>query len=56
MNKLIQQEKSEPMPLTGLSARLPFLNSFFQWLTDLVYPSKEDQKNAGVYLGGEGRD
>ena len=56
MDELSHQEEFEPLQRAGLSARLPILNSFLEWLASLVHPTREDQENAGVYLGGEGRD
>ena len=56
MDELYQQNEFEPQQPSGLSARLPVLNSFLEWLVSLFRPTMEEQENAGVYLGGEGRD
>ena len=37
-------------------ANLPLINGIFKWLASLIAPTEEEQENAGVYLGGEGRD
>ena len=56
MDDLSEQEEFEPLQPAELSARLPALNGFLEWLASLFHPTKEDQENAGIYLGGEGRD
>ena len=56
MDDLVRQEELEPLQPAGLSARLPLLNSILEWLAAFLRPTKEEQENAGVYLGGEGRD
>ncbi len=56
MDELIQNEDMETRPFTGLSARLPALNNFLECLVMLFNPTQEEQHNAGVYLGGEGRE
>ena len=56
MDDLFEEEAPEDPRFAGLSARLPLLNNFLVWFSSIVSPSKEEQENAGVYLGGEGRD
>jgi hypothetical protein len=41
--------------LTGFLANLRTFTGFFNWLASLIKPTEEEPKNAGVYLGGEGR-
>ncbi|HEY3311722.1 MAG TPA: hypothetical protein VGK00_08800 [Anaerolineales bacterium] len=40
----------------SLLARLFIVRRIFNMLVSLIWPSQEDQEQAGVYLGGEGRD
>ena len=56
MEDLGLHDEYEPRKPTGLSARLPLLNIFRLWLVGVFHTSKEELNNAGVYLGGEGRD
>jgi hypothetical protein len=55
MNNLFRRIRARAKPV-GFLARLPNVNKIFIWLSSLVVLTKEDQEDAGVYLGGEGRD
>jgi hypothetical protein len=55
MKNLFRRIRARANP-GGFLARLPSVNKIFKWFSSLVVLTKEDQKDAGVYLGGEGRD
>jgi hypothetical protein len=55
MHNLFRRIRARAKP-GGLLARLPSVNMIFKWLSNLVVLTKEDQEDAGVYLGGEGRE
>lgn len=56
MDHSLLQEEPEAQQPTNFLGRLPVVNNIFKWLTSQIKPTEEEQENAGVYLGGEGRD
>ena len=42
--------------LIGFFTSLPVIKNISKWLAGQIGPTEEEQRNAGVYLGGEGRD
>jgi len=56
MDNTFHQEESDAQQPASFSIRLPGVYSLFKWLAELIAPTEEEQENAGVYLGGEGRD
>ena len=56
MDQPLPQNESDTQPPTSLLVNLPVVNQLFKWLASLVEPTEEEQENAGIYLGGEGRD
>jgi hypothetical protein len=41
---------------TRFFVRLPVINHCFKWLASLIETTVEEQEDAGVFLGGEGRE
>jgi hypothetical protein len=56
MDNSFPGQASDTQQPSGLLASLPVVNGIFKWLESQIGPTKEEQENAGVYLGGEGRD
>jgi len=56
MNKLFHRKETNVPPTSSFFSGLPLFNGFFDWLAGLIRLTPEDQADAGVYLGGEGRD
>jgi hypothetical protein len=56
MDNSFPQNKPDTQQPTSFLVRLPAVNNIFKWLASLIKPTDEEQENAGVYLGGEGRD
>lgn len=56
MNKIFSQKDLDTQQIHHVFSGMPIINSIFKWLANLFKMTSEDQKNAGVYLGGEGRD
>lgn len=56
MDKSFRQEDSSMQKTADFSARLAGILNLFNWLTDQVELTEMEQEDAGVYLGGEGRD
>ena len=54
-NSFHQEEIGTQQPF-NLLVRLPIIDGLFKWLAAQIEPTEEEQENAGVYLGGEGRD
>ena len=54
-NSIREQGSGKQHPKSFL-VNLPIVNGFFRWLASLIKATEADQENAGVYLGGEGRD
>lgn len=50
------RKKSAMLQPRSLLAGLSFVSRIFTWLASLIRPTDEEQEQAGVYLGGEGRD
>ncbi len=56
MDNSFPQNKPDPQQPTGFFAKLPMVNHGFKWLANLIEPTAEEQANAGIFLGGEGRE
>ena len=56
MDNSFRRKESDTQQPIGFLVSLPIFNGIFKWLASLVEPTEEEQENAGVYLGGEGRD
>jgi len=54
-NNFPQNEADTQQPISFL-VRLPIVDGILKWLADQIAPTNEEQEDAGVYLGGEGRD
>jgi len=56
MDNSFPQNEPDTQQTTSFLGRLPVVNNLFKWLASLLEPTEAEQENAGVYLGGEGRD
>jgi hypothetical protein len=56
MDSSFPRKETDTQQSSSLLARLLPINNIIKWLASLVEPTEEEQENAGVYLGGEGRD
>jgi hypothetical protein len=56
MDNSFRQDDSNVQQPASFSVSLPVVSNFFKWLASQIEPTKEEQEDAGVYLGGEGRD
>jgi hypothetical protein len=56
MDNSLPQNEPETQQPTSFFIRLPVVNNLFKWLASQIKPTEAEQENAGVYLGGEGRD
>jgi hypothetical protein len=57
MDKSFHQDEPQVQQPAKFLIRLPIINTVFKWLASQIEePTKEEQEDAGVYLGGEGRD
>ena len=56
MDNSFRRHESGTQQPSSFLASLQIVNGIFKWLASLLEPTEEDQENAGVYLGGEGRD
>lgn len=50
------RKKSAMLQPRSFLAGLSLVSNIFSWLASLVRPTDEEKEQAGVYLGGEGRD
>ena len=55
MDHFFRQTEPEIEPKLNWRTTQQILTRLFGWLSSLINPTKEDQENAGIYLGGEGR-
>lgn len=56
MDKSFRQEDSNMQQPASLLVRLAAILNLFNLLTNQVELTEGEQEDAGVYLGGEGRD
>jgi hypothetical protein len=56
MDNSFPQNESDTQQPTSFFIRLPVVNNLFKWLASQIETTEAEQENAGVYLGGEGRD
>jgi hypothetical protein len=56
MDNSFPQNESDTQQTSSVLDRLPIVNGILKWLAALLGPTEEEQENAGVYLGGEGRE
>jgi hypothetical protein len=56
MGNYFHRQNSATQKPTGFLTSLHILVDIFKGFANLIMPTIEDQENAGVYLGGEGRD
>jgi hypothetical protein len=54
-NSFHQKGFDTQQPISFL-VRLPVVDGILKWLANQLVPTEEEQENAGVYLGGEGRN
>jgi len=56
MDNSFRQDDSNVQQPVRFFIRLPIVTNLFKWLAKQLEPTEEEQEDAGVYLGGEGRD
>ena len=56
MDNSFRQDDSSAQQPASFFARLPVVTSLFKWLADQIESTEKEQEDAGIYLGGEGRD
>lgn len=50
------RKKSAMLQPGSFLAGMSLVINIFNWLASLVRPTDEEKEQAGIYLGGEGRD
>jgi hypothetical protein len=56
MGYLFHPQNSGLLQKSRILAIIKIIDGIFKWLARSIMLTKEDEENAGVYLGGEGRD
>ena len=50
------EQETNSVPRADPAVNLPIVHRLIQWLAAIIESSEEEQANAGVYRGGEGRE
>ena len=56
MDNSFRQDDSDLQQPASFLVRLTAIRNLFDRLAHKIEPTEEEQEDAGVYLGGEGRD
>ena len=56
MDNSFPQNETNTQQSISFLVRLPIVIGIFKWLASQIEPTEDEQEDAGVYLGGEGRD